>query len=84
MACPGCGCKETYCYEGDDMAGGDEQLERCAACGRVFDIEDHAEEDDDDMPEPLRLLDALTDRPSARGEVVIAKCVRLPPNGVKT
>ena len=50
MACPGCGCKETYCYdEGDDMAGGDERLERCAACGLIFDVEDHAPEEDDDM-----------------------------------
>ena len=25
----------------------DDRLERCAACGEVFDVEDHAEEDDD-------------------------------------
>lgn len=35
MACPKCGCKVTY--EFDD-----------AACGEVFDIDDHAEEDDDE------------------------------------
>ena len=48
MACPQCGCKTTYCYdEGDDMPGGDERLERCAACGAVFDIEDESPEDDE-------------------------------------
>ena len=48
MACQQCGCKTTYCYdEGDDMPGGDERLERCAACGAVFDIEDESPEDDE-------------------------------------
>ena len=49
MACPACGCKETYSYdEGDSMLGGDETLERCAACGFIFDVEDHAYEDDEE------------------------------------
>ena len=27
----------TFCYdEGDDMPGGDERLERCAACGHIL------------------------------------------------
>ena len=47
MACPKCGCKTTYQYddEGDPQ---DDRLERCAACGEVFDVEDHAEEEDDE------------------------------------
>lgn len=51
MACPKCGCKTTYqCNDADaTFAGDDEQLERCAACGEVFDIEDHADEDDEEM-----------------------------------
>lgn len=56
MACPDCGCKTTYLYdEGDDMPGGDERLERCAACGHIFDIEDAAPEDEDDMPANAKL-----------------------------
>ena len=48
MACPNCGCKETYQFNSDDdFAGDDERLERCAACGAVFDIEDHADEEED-------------------------------------
>lgn len=53
MACPKCGCKEHYQYNGD-WAGAydgdpcDERLERCAACGEVFDIEDAADEGDDE------------------------------------
>jgi DNA-directed RNA polymerase subunit RPC12/RpoP len=51
MACPNCGGKVTYQYDdGDDCAVGvhlDDRLERCAACGAVFDIDDHADEDDD-------------------------------------
>lgn len=49
MACPKCGCKTTYQYDdGDDCGMADDRLERCAACGAVFDVEDHAEEEDDD------------------------------------
>ena len=41
----------TYCYdEGDDMPGGDERLERCAACGHIFDTEDSEPEDDASDP----------------------------------
>lgn len=45
MACPRCGCKEVYSY--DDDEGEDDRLQRCAACGVMFDLDDHAEEDDD-------------------------------------
>ena len=59
MACQQCGCKTTYCYdEGDDMTGGDERLERCAACGAVFDIEDSAPEDEDETPANAELTGA--------------------------
>ena len=53
MACPKCGCKVHYQYDGgagwdnhhrDDC---DEALQRCAACGHVFELEDAAEDDDD-------------------------------------
>lgn len=44
MACPACGCKETYQYDG---WGADDRIERCAACGAIFDIEDSAEEEED-------------------------------------
>lgn len=50
MACPSCGCKETYQYDGlSDDAGccADDRMERCAACGAIFAIEDHADEDED-------------------------------------
>lgn len=48
MACPSCGCKETYQYDGDDDCGaGDDRLERCTACGNVFDVEDHTPEDEE-------------------------------------
>lgn len=47
MACPACGCKETYQYNDVEFGADDEGLERCAACGVVFDVEDHAPEDDD-------------------------------------
>ena len=50
MSCPACGCKETYQFDdwGDDFgACADDRMERCAACGAVFDIDDHAPEDDD-------------------------------------
>jgi DNA-directed RNA polymerase subunit M/transcription elongation factor TFIIS len=41
MACPECGCK--LCYEYDD----DGELDRCAACGNIFDVNEHADEDED-------------------------------------
>lgn len=49
MACPKCGCKVHYQFDGaaDDSQPWPE-LERCAACGQVFDIEDSAPEDDED------------------------------------
>lgn len=52
MACPKCGCKTTYQYDtgADDIAAADmgfDRWERCAACGEVFDVEDHADEEDD-------------------------------------
>lgn len=50
MACPQCGCKTTYEYDDGDDCAADTDLERCAACGLVFPIEDHAPEDEDDTP----------------------------------
>ena len=48
MACPKCGCKVHYQYDsGLDGEQRDENLERCAACGEIFDIEDAAAEDDE-------------------------------------
>ena len=48
MACPKCGCKVHYQYNGgDDWSEFTENLERCAACGEVFDIEDSTDEEDD-------------------------------------
>lgn len=49
MACPNCGCKVAYQYDGggDDSEQADERLERCAACGHVFDVEDHVDEDEE-------------------------------------
>jgi hypothetical protein len=47
MACPECGCKETYQYNGADFGVDDEHLQRCAACGHIFDIEDSADEGDE-------------------------------------
>ncbi len=46
MACPKCGCKVHYQYDGGDDLDMTEGLERCAACGEVFDIEDQAEEEE--------------------------------------
>lgn len=49
MACPKCGCKVCYQYDdGDDLGHSDDRLERCAACGEVFDIDEHAPEDDNE------------------------------------
>lgn len=44
MACPRCGCKVYYQYLTDE----DPEVQRCAACGNVFHLEDAAPEDDDD------------------------------------
>lgn len=46
MACPACGCKETYQYDAGDAP--DDDWERCAACGAVFHHDDHTPEDDDE------------------------------------
>jgi hypothetical protein len=48
MSCPKCRCKVSYQYDsGDDCVQADDSLERCAACGHVFYIEDSADEDDE-------------------------------------
>lgn len=47
MACPKCGCKVHYQFNEADCGPDDERLERCAACGAVFDIEDAADDEDD-------------------------------------
>lgn len=53
MACPECGCKVTYEYDDScEGFGGTEGLERCAACGHIFDFEDSGPEEDDDCFEP--------------------------------
>lgn len=46
MCCPHCGCLETYSYDDED-APSDDEWERCAACGTVFHIDDHGNEDED-------------------------------------
>ena len=48
MACPACGCKMHYQYNDADFGPDDERLERCAACGHIFDIEDSADEEEED------------------------------------
>ena len=52
MACPKCGCKETYEYVEDDVLGLPDDQERCAACGHIFFFEDGADEDDEDDMTP--------------------------------
>lgn len=54
MACPKCGCKLHYQYDGGagwcdylDDDGCPPDLQRCAACGTVFDSENSTEEEDD-------------------------------------
>lgn len=47
MACPKCGCKVAYQFDDEDF-GEDDRMQRCAACGEVFDLDDHAPEDDED------------------------------------
>lgn len=46
MACPKCGCKTVYQFDDEDEPQ-DDRLQRCAACGEVFDLDDEAEEDDE-------------------------------------
>lgn len=46
MACPFCGCKTVYQFDDEDDPH-DDRMQRCAACGQVFDLDDHTEEDDD-------------------------------------
>ena len=49
MACPACGCKETYQYnDGEDYDLGDELI-RCAACGAIFEPDDESPDDEEDM-----------------------------------
>lgn len=55
MACPKCGCKETYEYVEDDVLGLPDDEERCAACGHIFFFEDGTYEDDDDDTADMRL-----------------------------
>ena len=45
MACPKCGCKTVYQFD-DEEDPQDDRLQRCAACGEVFDLDDHAEEEE--------------------------------------
>ncbi len=47
MACPHCGCKTVYSFEDEDEPE-DDWLQRCAACGAVFDLDEHVDEDDDE------------------------------------
>lgn len=46
MACPKCGCKTVYQFDDEDEPQ-DDRLQRCAACGEVFDLDDEADEDDE-------------------------------------
>ena len=54
MACPKCGCVEVYVYDDEDDPT-DDRLQCCAACGYVFDMDDHAPE-----PEEWEDLDPAT------------------------
>jgi DNA-directed RNA polymerase subunit RPC12/RpoP len=47
MACPKCSCKVTYQFDDEDDPG-DDRLQRCAACGVIFDLDDHEPEDEDE------------------------------------
>lgn len=62
MACPKCGCKVTYQYDDsdEDLSMPDERLERCSACGEIFDIDDHTPEDDDYDPPPIQSVRSRT------------------------
>jgi predicted nucleic acid-binding Zn ribbon protein len=47
MACPNCGCQVTYRYDNEDsIITMIEHLERCAACGEIFDVEMALDDDD--------------------------------------
>lgn len=49
MSCPACGCKVSYQFDGGSDDGlDDDRLERCAACGNVFEIEDGEPDPEDD------------------------------------
>lgn len=50
MACPRCGCKVVYQYD-DENDPLNDRLQSCAACGEIFDLDDHAPEDDDEYDE---------------------------------
>lgn len=62
MACPKCGCKVTYQYDDsdEDLCMPDDRLERCSACGEIFDIDDHTPEDDDYEPPPIQPVRSRT------------------------
>lgn len=59
MACSRCGCKETYEYDEEDAP--DDSWERCAACGVVFNVEDHTDEGENEMPH-----DGITGAPNGK------------------
>ncbi len=46
MSCPACNCREVYTFDDEDEPS-DDRLQRCAACGHIFDIDDHADEDEE-------------------------------------
>lgn len=46
--CPRCKCKTTYSYGDDDDMDFDTYLERCAACGAIFDIEQSLDDEDEE------------------------------------
>ena len=56
MACPRCGCKVCYQFDDEDD-GEDDRLQRCSACGQIFDLDDHADEDDDECCPPHQMAD---------------------------
>lgn len=47
MSCPKCGCKVCYQYDDEDEPH-DDRLQRCSACGEIFDLDDHVPEDDEE------------------------------------
>lgn len=47
MACPACGCRETYQFDDEDFGIGVDEMYRCAACGAIFQLEDEMPEEDD-------------------------------------
>ncbi len=53
MTCPACGCKETYQYDDwNEFSTSNEDTQRCAACGAIFDLEDELDEEEEDDPQP--------------------------------